>query len=310
MGDIARVGHDDAHLLRADLTRMGMSDADVRRSRRAGEVTRLFRGAYVTERDRERDHLERGRVVAALDPRRFTGPLPIVTGPAAALLHGLPLLRRPPRAIHVLRRTVSGPSSRGLLRQTGWAADVDTTSVDGVPVVLPARAVLDTARLMGVADGVVAADAALRCGAVGPDDLGTVTADLRGLRGVARARRCASLADARSESVGESWSAVVLDDAGIPTPERQEIFRDARGIVGRVDFWWPGQRVVGEFDGRVKYGRSLSGGRSPEDVLWDEKRREDRLRALGLTVVRWTAADLHAPTSLIRRLRTVLSTSL
>src|SRR5674476_401682 len=48
---------------------------------------------------------------------------------------------------------------------------------------------------------------------------------------------------------------------------------------GRVDFWWPGARVVGEFDGRVKYGRANPSGRPPEDVLWDEKLREDRLRA-------------------------------
>lgn len=68
-------------------------------------------------------------------------------------------------------------------------------------------------------------------------------------------------------------------------------------------------RVVGEFDGRVMYGRpgiaSVSGD-APADVVWAEKRREDSLRATGVQVVRWTWADLadFAPTA--HRLRAVL----
>jgi hypothetical protein len=36
--------------------------------------------------------------------------------------------------------------------------------------------------------------------------------------------------------------------------------------------------VLGEFDGKVKYGRLLKPGQAPGDAVFEEKRREDRLR--------------------------------
>lgn len=46
---------------------------------------------------------------------------------------------------------------------------------------------------------------------------------------------------------------------------------------------------MGEFDGRLKYrAGGVRDARAPEERVWAEKRREDRLRALGLRVVRWT----------------------
>ena len=46
-----------------------------------------------------------------------------------------------------------------------------------------------------------------------------------------------------------------------------------------------------EFDGRVDYTDPWR-GRSPGQVLWEEERREDELRALGIRVVRVVHADL------------------
>ena len=46
-----------------------------------------------------------------------------------------------------------------------------------------------------------------------------------------------------------------------------------------------------EFDGKVKYTDPWR-GRSPERVLWDEKRREDELRALDVRFVRIADADV------------------
>ena len=73
--------------------------------------------------------------------------------------------------------------------------------------------------------------------------------------------------------------------------------------MGRADFGWEAQRTLGEFDGKVKYGRLLlKPGQSPENALFEEKRREDRLRDLGWQVVRWVWADLFAPSALLDRL--------
>ena len=81
----------------------------------------------------------------------------------------------------------------------------------------------------------------------------------------------------------------------LPLPEPQVDIHDARGFAGRVDFLWREQRTIGEFDGRIKYGRLVPAGRSPEDALWNEKLREDRLRDAGWEVARWTWADLSTP---------------
>jgi hypothetical protein len=59
---------------------------------------------------------------------------------------------------------------------------------------------------------------------------------------------------------------------------------------------------VGEADGLGKYGTEPDvGGRGWVEQLRREKAREDRLRDLGFEVVRWTATDLRAPTTLLRR---------
>lgn len=55
-----------------------------------------------------------------------------------------------------------------------------------------------------------------------------------------------------------------------------------------ADFWWPQFNRVGEFDGSVKYDDPIFlAGRTPREALRDEKRREDRIRALGPGVIRW-----------------------
>ena len=90
----------------------------------------------------------------------------------------------------------------------------------------------------------------------------------------------------------------------MPPEELQlEIVGPGGSFVGRVDFAWPCLGIVGEFDGRVKYGRGLEPGRDLADVLWREKLREDRLRDLGWQVVRWVWADLQDPRALHERLR-------
>lgn len=50
--------------------------------------------------------------------------------------------------------------------------------------------------------------------------------------------------------------------------------------------------MVGESDGRIKYGRMLKPGQKPEDVVYAEKLREDAIRAQDgvRTVIRWTWA--------------------
>lgn len=94
-----------------------------------------------------------------------------------------------------------------------------------------------------------------------------------------------------------------MSDYGFPRPRLQHPFYDAQGLIGFVDFWWPELGIIGEFDGQGKYLRDeFTHGRSQAEVIADEKRRENRLRALGHIVVRWEWADLIHPERLREKL--------
>lgn len=301
LSDVARTNH--GVLWRSHLTAVGLGPREIRHAVAVGQITRIHRDAYWIPGDdpsRSEHFMAKVRAVRARTPDR------VVTGLAAVGLLGLPLFGRP-SAVHA--GTVRGGGSAA---RSTWAAvklppPDQLVVVDGGPTAGAARAVLDTARLHSVVSGVVAADAALAASMTTRQELKEVLGTMAGLTGVARARLCVELADGRSESPGESWSAVVMHVHGIPRPERQKEVFDASGLIGRVDFWWPQWRTAGEFDGRVKYGRVNPSGRPPEDVLWDEKRREDRLRAEGSNVVRWITQDLRHPVDWIARLKAALA---
>jgi len=91
-------------------------------------------------------------------------------------------------------------------------------------------------------------------------------------------------------------------------PELQYPVYDQRGrLLGLSDFAWPKFGVLGEFDGRVKYDQLRRPGESPEDVVFREKQREDRMReATGWLMIRIVWADLQAPEQLAQRVLTQL----
>lgn len=292
----------DDPVTRHELTRLGISNRELTSLVAAGHLERVVRGVYgrpLVQPTPEASYLRTVRAVALL---RNTTACPVLTGPAALVVHGLPLLGRPPSVVHVASAQSSGDKPNRLVRAVGEVPADRVVDVGGVLVARAADAVVDTARLLTVEAAAAAADAGLRRGLVSVAELDEVCATRSGRTGVARARRAVRLATPLSESPGESWSAVVMDALGIPEPQRQEPLCDEDGFVGRVDFWWPGRHLAGEFDGRVKYGRTNPSGRPPEDVLWSEKLREDRLRHMGVRVVRWTTTDLTHPTRLAARL--------
>jgi hypothetical protein len=174
---------------------------------------------------------------------------------------------------------------------------------DGTPVTSPARTVVDVARTAPFEVAVSVADAALRAGSVDTASLATALDQACGRPGAPAARRALAFADGGAESVGESRSRVALHRAGLPAPVLQHPVLDERGVlVARTDFAWRERGVVGEFDGLAKYGRGQRGERSAGDAVVAEKVREDRVRDLGLRVVRWTWAELDPFTPVHGRL--------
>lgn len=292
----------DGVLRRAHLQRSGLSTRDITWLVRRGTLVRVHRDTY---RIPTADDVVQADFFAAVGAARRRNPSRILSGAAALAELGLPVFGRPTR-VDVVIDSRGGSSARSVLRAVARPPDAQLARSRRGPVAGPARAALDAARLDGVVAGVVAADAALRAGSTSPAELAEVVSTMAGLLGVERARRCVRLAHPGSQSPGESWSAVVLDDHLVPRPERQAEIWDDAGLIGLADFYWPGARVVGEFDGRVKYGRVNPSGAPPEEVVWTEKVREDRLRATGLAVVRWTTGDLVSPVAWMRRLQRAL----
>ena len=73
--------------------------------------------------------------------------------------------------------------------------------------------------------------------------------------------------------------------------------------MGSTDFAWQADRLVGEFDGQIKYGRLLPPGQEPGDAVFAEKRREDAIRDEDWGVIRWVWAELQRPDRLAARVR-------
>ena len=100
----------------------------------------------------------------------------------------------------------------------------------------------------------------------------------------------ALLAGPWSESVLESRARLWFLAQGLPQPDQQRWIAPLQGgSVARVDFLWERERTICEMDGKVKYDDVPPDGEprpATRGVVWEEKRREDGLRDLGLEVVR------------------------
>jgi len=91
-----------------------------------------------------------------------------------------------------------------------------------------------------------------------------------------------------------------LITARLPRPSVQAALRDATGnFIGRSDLYHPDRRLVIEYDGE-----------NHKDRLVADLRRQNALVNAGYHLLRFTAADLRTPGSVVtqvRRARSVLA---
>jgi hypothetical protein len=233
----------------------------------------------------------------------------VVSHVSAAVLHGLRIWSLRLDRVHVTRSRRSGGRRGSLVHVHTAAVDPgEIVVIAGLRVTSLPRTIADLARTLPFEQSVVLGDAAMfhqRPDRASRADLLAALDAVPRRPGTRAARRAIDFSSELSESVGESRSRVAIAGAGLPPPVLQwEVRTAATGrFIGRVDLGWPDLRTVGEFDGLVKYGRTLHPGQDVAEVLVAEKLREDALRDADLGVVRWTWADLtdFGPTA--RRLR-------
>lgn len=264
-----------------------------------GRWVRIRRGQYAERLDItavppwEQQRIRHTQAVHAVMNALRDGSV-VASHQTAIALHGLPLWGLELDRIHVTRLDhQAGGLVAGVQHHIGELTQADQTRVDGVAVTTVPRALVETACTASFEGAVVCADAVLRRGGVDEPEMQRLLRVIDFWPGSPKARAVLAFASSRSESVGESRLRVLMHQFGLPDPELQAEFHDADGFVARVDFYFPEYDTVVEFDGLLKYGDG-----SPE-VLIREKRREDRLRALGLQVVRSEWSDFSHPAHLV-----------
>ena len=293
------VGDDHGIASTADLGRAGLRASEVAALVSEHRVTPLTRGWYalVAPPSAEERHILTTRALI-----RARGGQVVGAHHSALLMVGVPTYRADLTQVRLSRRT-PGPTRQRAGYRLGRAVPVEAQLAD---TVVPAVAVVQHGLSSGPLSALVAADAALNQGLATPSDLDDAIEWARFHPRSAAVKQFLALADGRRESPGETRLAHALHLMGVAATPQVEV--TAPGFTARVDFMVDGEDVVLEFDGRVKYDRTADQPdpfgyrRTPQQVLWAEKLREDRIRELGYEVVRVTWSDLDDPVALARRI--------
>lgn len=278
---------------------------------RAGTVTKIHRGNYVyTNQLEDIDRKDRHILKIKALQRRGLGDV-VAVGRSAAFLWGA-WMQHSPDIVQLMRTRKGQRNGDGYVRRTIPLKCPEIVDIDGIARLGRLDAALSVISTTQFTEAVMATDWLLREmefheGIPGGETIRLIRAGIRRLDSGAkmeRANDALTFGSSLSMSAGESLSRVQMYDAGLDIPELQVRFEDSQGLIGYADYFWRYAGVIGEFDGKIKYlDPSFRNGRSADQVVFDEKLREDRLRALGFTVVRWTWSDLKQPGALERKLR-------
>ncbi len=178
----------------------------------------------------------------------------LVTGPSAAVLHGLTAL--PPTPVHLVVPYDSRQRDRaGIVVHKGGALTADRDERHGVPVLRLERVISDLACTASPPDALAVIDQALA--GVPEQDRPTFRRRLRERlqerpdpRGTRVGRRLVDLATGLAESPAESWWLWRVVDLGFPVPEVNPWVRDLDGVgLFRLDLGWPELRIALEHNG-------------------------------------------------------------
>jgi predicted transcriptional regulator of viral defense system len=269
-----------------------------RLSRRGGPWIRVRYGVYTTREiwnslDRRQRLILRDRAAALVCDDDA-----VLSHTSAARLLDLPLYGVEDEQLsHVTRRSAhqAGRTQADVQHHLGVLDAEETCVIGGVRVTSLERTVLDLARDHGYLTGLVAADAALRAGASRPVLEGLANR-LTTEPGRPRVHAVIEAADGGAETPIETLGRVTLLKMGIDDLELQHVVRFSGGGHAECDIYSKELHHVFECDGRIKYTEQFDRFGNlitPDEVVWLEKGREDRVRGEGLGFSRLTWADVQ-----------------
>ena len=299
----------------------GVSDTGLYASISRGDTVIVAPGVYIAAGAWPDDEVVQHQLFALA--RQMRWPHLVGSHETAALGEGLPLLRtstaaaQPPRFTRAPGPGVRSSSNpRVTVRELPVDAvtEVATGVSQGLRLTSPARTAVDLALELELPEALMLTDhvarqavEGIRGTAAGELSIVAQQAAMRPLElavvaEVHRRHRVATVlahTNPLRESAAESCSYGHFVVSGLPLPRCQARFALGSGAA-RVDFFWEDFMLVGECDGRVKYQDAAGPNHA---VLVQQNLREQALRELGFSVVRWTAEEImFRPQVVIQRI--------
>jgi hypothetical protein len=273
---------------RSDWLSLGLSDTTLKRRTTAGLFERLGPEVYVFNGAPRTWHMEVAAAVLA------SGSRAAASHRTAAHLHGI--VDRPEQIEVVSLRTGRRPSEF-VLHQSTDLARTHITTVEGIPTTTLARTIVDIGVPHGIGTTSSCLDEARRRELVTLEEVARVLHQVarKGRNGVGPARRILMerLAwDQITDSQLEDRFLRIIQRSNLPQPEGQFVVTDGAGaFVARVDFAYPGSSLLIELDGAAFH--------SDRARFQRDRARQNRLVALGYTVLRFTYWDVLAGSDVV-----------
>jgi very-short-patch-repair endonuclease len=224
-------------------------------------------------------------------------PTAVFSGLTAAWLHGLDVAACEPIEVTIPKGI--GISARsGIAVRRAALAPGEVVDLRGMRATSILRTLNDLSIRSSVTEAVVVVDMALHAGLASLADLNAwVATNGRGV-GVANLRRAVRHAEPAVESPMETRLRMELVLGRLPRPQAQVPLYDRQGrFLGRPDLYFPDHRLGIEYDGGFH-----------RNSLVEDNRRQNRILAAGVQLLRFTASDvLHAPESVVAQVRSELT---
>ena len=279
---------------RRELERRGASMKHVYRETRRGALARLRPGVYAEGEAWRAAGLEERHLALMRAAQNAARSRLVFSHESAAILHGIPLIGAPPERPRIVVPPGSARSSSLVQRTCRSSGDFDVVALGDLLATDLVTTAVDVAASRSTLGGVVAMSHVRRHAGVPPERIRERIDDRRPFRNARAAERALAESTAGSDSPLESLVMVRCADLGFEAPEQQRPIVVGAGEY-RLDFAWRDGRIVLEADGREKYeDERILDGRDPHDVLWQEKLREDAIRARVDAFARTTWAEAWA----------------
>ena len=288
----------------AESVRFEGSSRRLARAARAGELARVRRGSYVDSAEwRSLTPVQQHWIRVIASSAAAKSP-PVFSHESAAVLSGIPIVEGLPHRLQVTVPPGSGlKSNRIVVRHEASLAAGEVIELARLRVTRLDRTAVDFIASRSFLSGACAAEWLLNTGKLDPAHLAEAIERRRPFRGSRKVEAVVRFASAASASPNETLCRVRFEQLGYAQPEQQRTYPASRGRTFTVDFYWPEFDVICETDGRIKYeDPQYLAGRTPQQALWDEKLREDELRAQCRGFVRLTWDDAWNRAGLIAKL--------